>query len=202
MARITLDQIQKARESGPILTDAEIAEGKQAPTTPAVPEKEEKKEKKTKKVTPKVAPLEEVDTTPIPTRKTFDGVDIFQDTKELNDKFFSGVTFPRDYERLAFEISRWKEELNETITAINEGDAEGVVDGAIDLMTFIADTLYHFGVDGAKAWKVVHDANMAKEKGTKSTRPNSNGVDLVKPKGWKAPDHKDNLGCLVEVLSI
>lgn len=201
MARITLDQVQKARENGPIFTDAEIAEGKKVPEVPATPK--EKRAKKAKTSTQAVKEIEKVpEITQVTPSKWIPVVDIFQDTKELNDKFFSEVTFPRDYERLAFEISRWKEELNETITAINEGDAEGVVDGAIDLMTFIADTLYHFGVDGAKAWKVVHDANMAKEKGTKSTRPNSNGVDLIKPKGWKAPDHKDNLGYLAEALSI
>ena len=33
-----------------------------------------------------------------------------------------------------------------------------------------------------------------KERGIKPTRPNSGGVDLVKPEGWMPPSHEDNLG--------
>lgn len=128
--------------------------------------------------------------------------DVFSDTHELAEKFFGDIDYDRDYDRLIFEISRWKEELNEVIDAINAGDAEGVVDGAIDLVTFVLGTLENFGVDGRKAWEVVHEANMRKKRGTKSTRKDSKGIDLVKPRGWKAPDHSDNVGLIAKALDI
>lgn len=184
MPRITLNEVQKAvKQNGHILTDAELQEGK-----------------KTKKPVEEVK--EEVEVFVKPRTSNSDVVDVFADTHELTEKFFGGVKYKRDYERLAFEVSRWKEELNETIEAINKGDADGVVDGAIDLITFVLGTLENFGVDGRLAWKRVHEANMQKEKGTKSTRKNSGGVDLIKPKGWKAPSHKDNLGMIEKALKI
>ena len=183
MPRITLDEVNKAvKQNGPILTDAELEE-----------EKHIKRDML-------YVPDEPILAQPMKSADRGDIVDVFADTHELTQKFFGDVKYKRDYERLAFEISRWKEELNETIDAVNKGDADGVVDGAIDLVTFVLGTLENFGVDGRKAWKAVHAANMAKEKGTKSTRPNSNGVDLIKPKGWKAPSHKDNLGMIKKAL--
>lgn len=188
MPRLKLEDVCKAvKKNGHIKTDAEIAEERKAQIAEKIKAADKKKA------------AEKITTTLVPTR---DYVDVFADTHDLTKKFFSDIEYKRDYERLAFEISRWKEELNETIDAINKGDAEGVVDGAIDLVTFILGTLENFGVDGAKAWKVVHDANMSKKRGTKSTRSNSGGVDLVKPKGWKAPDHSDNVGMIAEALKL
>ena len=202
MPRITLDEVNRYRkQNGPLLTEAEVAEG----VAKKVAENAEKSKKKSAK-RKKVEPIE-VDAgtgNPITTSKSkvqkAEVVDIFADTHELTEKFFGDVKYERNYERLAFEISRLKEELNETIDAVNKGDAAEVVDGIIDLMTFAAGILENFKVDGRKAWQEVHRANMAKEKGTKSTRPNSNGVDLIKPEGWKAPDHSDNVGLIAQAL--
>lgn len=192
MGRITLDEMNRYRkQNGHLVTDAELAE-KAA---------EEKAKKTTKKSSKKKLQQVEGSSGSTVIRSASGVIDVFADTHELTEKFFGDVKYERDYDRLAFEISRWKEELNETIEAVNKGDAEGVVDGAIDLITFVLGTLENFGVDGRKAWKVVHEANMAKEKGTKSTRPDSNGVDLIKPKGWKAPDHSDNVGLIAQALT-
>ncbi len=202
MPRITLDEVNRYRkQNGPILTEAEVAEG----VAKKVAENDKKNKKKSTRKK-KVEPIE-VDAgtgNPIVSPKSkiqnSEVVDIFTDTHELTEKFFGDVKYERNYERLAFEISRLKEELNETIDAVNKGDAAEVVDGIIDLMTFAAGILENFKVDGRKAWQEVHRANMAKEKGTKSTRPNSNGVDLIKPEGWKAPDHSDNVGLIAQAL--
>ena len=76
-------------------------------------------------------------------------------------------------------------------------DAEEVVDGLIDLCVVAIGTLDAFGVDPYKAWDEVLKANMQKEVGVKSTRPNPLGVpDLVKPEDWKAPSHEGNHGKL------
>ena len=52
-------------------------------------------------------------------------------------------------------------------------------------------------IDIKTAWKRVHDANMQKTIGVKKSRPNPLGLpDLIKPNGWEAPQHIDNVGKL------
>lgn len=91
-----------------------------------------------------------------------------------------------------FRINFLEEEMNELKTAKT---AEDVVDALIDLCVVAIGTLDSFGVDAAKAWNRVHNANMKKEVGIKESRPNPLGLpDLVKPKGWRSPSHKNNVG--------
>ena len=98
---------------------------------------------------------------------------------------------------LQFRINFLKEELTETEDAFNNKDAAEVVDGLIDLCVVAIGTLDAFGVDAHKAWDEVLKANMNKEVGEKPERPNPLGLpDLVKPEGWKAPNHEGNHGCL------
>lgn len=97
-------------------------------------------------------------------------------------------------EFLLFRLSFLKEELRESETA--ETAAE-FVDGMIDLCVAAVGTLDAFGVDAQLAWDRVHSANMAKRAGVNLSRPNRFGLpDLVKPPGWVAPDHSDNVGLL------
>lgn len=91
-----------------------------------------------------------------------------------------------------FRINFLEEELNELKSART---AEDVVDALIDLCVVAIGTLDSYGVDAKKAWNRVHNANMKKEVGIKESRPNPLGLpDLVKPKGWRAPSHKNNIG--------
>jgi len=116
------------------------------------------------------------------------GVDKWMDT----EKTFDGVHL-RKY--MKFRIGMMQEELDETKAAFDKRDAEEMVDGMIDLCVFAIGTLEVFGVDANKAWDEVYKANMSKEVGIKEGRPNPLGLpDLVKPKGWKGPEHKDNHG--------
>ena len=116
------------------------------------------------------------------------GVDKWMDT----EKTFDGVRL-RKY--MKFRIGMMQEELDETKTAFDKRDAEEMVDGMIDLCVFAIGTLEVFGVDANKAWDEVYKANMSKEVGIKEGRPNPLGLpDLVKPKGWTGPEHKDNHG--------
>jgi predicted HAD superfamily Cof-like phosphohydrolase len=102
---------------------------------------------------------------------------------------------------LEFRINFLVEELQETQKAFSEGDSEEVVDGLIDLCVVAIGTLDAFGIDADKAWNKVHCANMNKLIGIKESRPNPLGLpDLIKPDGWKAPDHKDNHGYLKETF--
>ena len=107
--------------------------------------------------------------------------------KELMDKY------------LKFRLSMCKEELDETLDALDAKDPEEIVDGLIDLCVFAIGTLDVFGVDANKAWDQVLKANMSKEVGIKEGRPNPLGLpDLVKPEGWEGPTHKGNHGNITD----
>jgi len=96
---------------------------------------------------------------------------------------------------LDFRLNFLEEELNETRAAAQNGDAEEIVDGLIDLCVVAIGTLDAFEVDAHKAWDEVLKANMAKEVGVKEGRPNPLGLpDLVKPDGWVGPSHEGNTG--------
>lgn len=98
---------------------------------------------------------------------------------------------------LQFRIDFLKEELTELQDAANDGDADLVVDSLIDLIVVAIGTLDLYNVDAHYAWDEVHRANMAKKPGIKENRPNPLGLpDLIKPEGWTAPEHYDNLGML------
>ena len=99
---------------------------------------------------------------------------------------------------LEFRIKFLEEEMNELSTAET---ADDVVDALIDLCVVAIGTLDLFDVDARLAWDRVHEANMNKLVGIKESRPNPLGLpDLVKPEGWIAPSHKDNVGLLGDVV--
>lgn len=107
---------------------------------------------------------------------------------------------------LQFRINFLQEELDEMRAAVAAKDnglssADDVVDALIDLCVVAIGTLNAFDVDAHTAWDRVHFANMNKEIGIKESRPNPLGLpDLVKPEGWQAPTHKDNVGLLSKVF--
>lgn len=101
----------------------------------------------------------------------------------------------RDY--LKFRLDMVQEEVTEAHKAYAEKDADGVVDALIDAIVFAIGTLDAFEVDAYEAWARVRDANMVKEPGIKPERPNKYGFpDLIKPEGWTAPTHADNVGLI------
>lgn len=104
---------------------------------------------------------------------------------------------------LEFRINFLQEELDEMKKAYAESGptaADDTVDALIDLCVVAIGTLDLFGVDAQLAWHRVYAANMSKEVGIKASRPNPLGLpDLVKPEGWQAPTHADNVGMLSKV---
>jgi predicted HAD superfamily Cof-like phosphohydrolase len=102
---------------------------------------------------------------------------------------------------LMFRMLMVNEEVQETLQAINNSDAEEVVDGLIDMCVFAIGTLDVMGVDANTAWNKVYNANMAKSPGVKPGRPNRFGLpDLLKPAGWESPSHDGNHGDLEKAL--
>jgi hypothetical protein len=110
---------------------------------------------------------------------------------------------------LKFRIDFLQEELDEMRSALVDFQAgkvtgnkaaDDTVDALIDLCVVAIGTLDAFDVNANDAWNKVHRANMTKEVGIKESRPNPLGLpDLIKPEGWKAPSHEDNVGMLSKV---
>jgi hypothetical protein len=99
---------------------------------------------------------------------------------------------------LEFRLKFLQEELTEAMQAET---ADDVVDAMIDLCVVAIGTLDAFDVDAYTAWDRVHEANMNKKVGIKPNRPNPLGLpDLMKPEGWTAPTHVDNVGLLGKVF--
>ena len=110
-----------------------------------------------------------------------------KDNKELMKKF------------LEFRIKFLQEELDETRKAVEESDAEEIVDGLIDLCVVAIGTLDAFDVNARVAWNEIFEANMSKEPGIKESRPNPLGLpDLIKKPDWKGPDHTGNHGLFAD----
>lgn len=126
-----------------------------------------------------------------------------QDLNEMHTKY--GVheavsMFDKEKLRayLVFRANFIQEELDELNSALTADDA---VDALIDLVVVALGTLDAFGVDTYTAWDRVLTANMNKSVGMKESRKNDLGLpDLIKPAGWIAPSHADNVGLLSNVF--
>lgn len=105
---------------------------------------------------------------------------------------------------LIFRLDFLQEEIDEARAALAKGGpkaADDVVDALIDLCVVAIGTLNAFDVDSFEAWNRVQRANMAKDAGVNASRPNPFGLpDLIKPAGWTAPTHADNVGLLEKVF--
>ena len=131
------------------------------------------------------------------------------DINKMHDKFGVHDWFQKNrgdkdlmQKYLMFRMLMIGEEYHETLSAINNSDAEEVVDGLIDMCVFAIGTLDVMGVDANEAWNKVYNANMAKSPGVKPGRPNRFGLpDLLKPSGWTPPSHEGNHGDLNVALS-
>ena len=82
-------------------------------------------------------------------------------------------------------------------------NADDVVDALIDLCVVAIGTMDMFEINSSLAWNRVLTANLQKEVGIKETRPNPLGLpDLIKPIGWHAPHHRDNVGLLNKIKEL
>lgn len=95
---------------------------------------------------------------------------------------------------LGFRMRFLIEEVVEALEAIDDNCPEAFVDAMIDVIVIAAGTLSIGRVDSQRAWDEVRRANMSKVRGENPTRTGSGGADLVKPQGWEAPDHTENVG--------
>jgi predicted HAD superfamily Cof-like phosphohydrolase len=86
---------------------------------------------------------------------------------------------------ILFRIDFMQEELDEFCQAVDNADEAGMFDALIDIVYVAMGTAHYLGYPWKAGWRLVQEANMAKERGT-----NKRGVsyDLIKPEGWTPPD--------------
>ena len=86
----------------------------------------------------------------------------------------------------AAKIRHLKEELKEYIKAVRNSDREQQLDALIDLVYVALGAAYFEQFNFDKAFKTEHAANMKKV----AMPTKRSAWDVVKPKGWKAPNIK------------
>jgi hypothetical protein len=115
----------------------------------------------------------------------------FNVQRQVYEKFglnYKGPARQLDKYEKQFYIDALKEEVIEYIAADN---IEDEYDAILDVITFAFDVLIRMGLPFQPGFIEVVKANYAKEiAGSKSVSKRDWEFDLVKPKGWTAPDLK------------
>lgn len=131
----------------------------------------------------------------------------YQDVQDFHDKF--GITRPTvptmlDEETYVFRQKFMQEEIDEFEAAYLDlktgivGEAfamHEMADALADLIYVAVGTADMMGINLDAVWKNVQNANMAKVR-AKSADDSKRGtaLDVIKPKGWTAPNHYKVLG--------
>ena len=103
---------------------------------------------------------------------------------EKNEK----VGIPDDNELVNFRTSFLMEELAEYTQAITKKDAAGALDALVDIVYIALGTAWLFNLPFERAWEQVQKANMSKIRTKSKSKKRGTSFDVVKPKGWIAPD--------------
>lgn len=100
---------------------------------------------------------------------------------------------PRQFSPEEWDLrhKRLNEEIDEYNMGVDADDDECTLDALVDLVYIALGTAYRRGWDFNEAWKRVHAANMAKERGEKHNSKYGSTFDIVKPEGWEPPTLRD-----------
>lgn len=100
-----------------------------------------------------------------------------------------------DPQAFDFRFRFMHEELQEFCDAHHEGDMHGAADALVDLAYVLHGTALMMGLPWPRLWEEVQRANIAKERATYAGQSKrGSALDVIKPPGWKAPDHTAALG--------
>lgn len=133
----------------------------------------------------------------IPVKKS--NLDMPRDMFEMHEQYdFHNVELNKN--QLKGRLDFIQEELDEAYESLDANDAPEFVDALIDMVVVAIGTLDLARVNSWKAWDEVLIANCSKLPGRNDKRHDMEGMDLVKPPGWKPPNHCDNVGILPEIM--
>lgn len=76
-----------------------------------------------------------------------------------------------------------REEVSETLDALDQKDLVGIADGITDSIVVLLGTAITYGINMIPIWDEVHKTNFAKTQG-----PVREDGKQLKPEGWKPPD--------------
>lgn len=112
--------------------------------------------------------------------------DWYQDIMDFHEQVM-GDDFPKTPHHPGVETVNLrrrliKEEVGETIDALNNADIVALADGIVDSMVVLLGTAITFGIDIRPIWDEIHKTNMAKIGG----KVRKDGKKL-KPDGWVPP---------------
>ena len=120
--------------------------------------------------------------------------------KDFLQKFgraYDGPPRELPYSVARARITLLREELEELITALEDGDPVETLDAMVDLQYVLTGTVILAGYDGVfdEAFRRVHESNMAKVAATSRSESKRNDrSDIVKPPHWKKADLSDLIG--------
>ena len=103
---------------------------------------------------------------------------------EKNDN----VGIPDNNELVNFRTSFLMEELAEYTNAITKKDSAAALDALVDIVYIALGTAWLFNLPFEQAWQEVQRANMSKIRTKSKSKKRGTSFDVVKPKGWIAPD--------------
>jgi predicted HAD superfamily Cof-like phosphohydrolase len=122
----------------------------------------------------------------------------WEDVKQFHRKYGVPVSETPSLlspEKLEFRTKFLREELNEFINGASEGNLEKMGDALIDLVYVALGTAHMMGLPWQLMWNEVQLANMRKVRATDpSQSKRGSALDVVKPGGWKGPDHYKYIG--------
>lgn len=123
---------------------------------------------------------------------------MLQIIRDFIEKFGFDKDFNK-YERVDFAVDLIVEEVQELAAAVMNRDPEETVDALGDISWLCDKMMLQLEIDPVLVRKEIGRANMTKERGTKKGREQSGGYDVIKPIGWKGPNHSNNHGKLTEI---
>jgi predicted HAD superfamily Cof-like phosphohydrolase len=141
---------------------------------------------------------------------------VFRDVSLFHEKFKLPPTDHPNHEvsrdflrfRILFmleELVEYCEAVGAVLVAKDDGydvaftskvhNPELALDSLIDLVYVAVGTAYSQRLPFNEGWRKVQEANMAKERVERPEQSKrGSGFDVIKPAGWKPPDHSDILG--------
>ncbi len=105
--------------------------------------------------------------------------------REVCHKILSDIPHIPDKETKEIRMMLIREEVKETLDAMEVGDLVEIGDGIADSIVVLIGTALHYGIPLDDIWDEVHKTNMAKKDG-----PIREDGKRLKPAGWQPPDVK------------
>lgn len=120
---------------------------------------------------------------------------LFDDVGEFHRKFglpVAGETHVGipNFDTVKFRLRFLYEEMDELEIAYANNDLERFADALVDIVYVALGTAHMAGLPFNEHHKIVHEANMKKQRALKPEESKRHStLDVIKPPGWEPPNH-------------